>query len=352
MYLKPKPIANQPLFQETEISGLTSGQGVGSSEVPTGAFALNDYLYMFYIVKCQDGVRFNLNSILAKSDQTHTSWHNNVAPTFTRLFDVSTHPTIADKDNPPPDGNDVGKFMHVAPVVLDRATLVNTGILPSLPPVVQNANKVIFLWGSSWYSGHSNLYLAVLADVDIEATSNGGKDISKWWYFNGTAGAPTWTHDETAAQPLLNTWTLPNHPCITPHSVIWSADLEQFVLAYTCYTPDRLHRVKFRVASVPWGPWSTEMETFNQDDTQWGITLFHHKENNDPITENYAPVFKISQKGQLQQSVAPENQGKIYAPYLLDITTKNADGSVTIYYILSSANPYSSFLMKTSFERK
>ena len=154
-------------------ANLAPGQDVGSSEVPTGAFALNSYLYMFYVVKCQDRTRFNLNSILAKSDQTYTHWQINSPPTFTRLFDVSDHPRIADKDNLPPDNKDFGKFMHVAPVVMDRAILANIGILPSLPPIVQNANKVIFLWGSSWNSDHSNLYLAVIADTDIEAISNG-----------------------------------------------------------------------------------------------------------------------------------------------------------------------------------
>ena len=94
------------------------------------------------------------------------------------------------------------------------------------------------------------------------------------------------------------------------------------------------------------------METFNQNDAQWGIKLFHHKKNNDPITEIYMPVYRFSEKGHLNISTEPENEGKIYAPYMFDFTTKNADGSVSIYYTLSTANPYNSFLMKTSFKRK
>jgi hypothetical protein len=92
------------------------------------------------------------------------------------------------------------------------------------------------------------------------------------------------------------------------------------------------------------------MDTFNQNDTRWALKLFHHQENRDPITKNCTPVYRIVQ-GKLQQYLAPEKQGKIYAPYMLDITTRNADGSVTIYYILSTSNPYNSFLMKTSFKR-
>ena len=351
-FTKPEPIAGQPLFQETAIANLTPGQDVGPFEVPTGAFALNGKLYMFYNVQHQQSVdaagkeaTFFLNSILARSDQDYSKWKTNAPPTFTRLYDVSIHAPVSNVNAPPPEENAPGKFIHVAPVVMDHATLAARGWLPSLPPALQKADSVVFMWGTSWRYVHSNLYLAAVAASEIEATVNGTRDETKWWYCQsaGTAAQPpAWSHDEAAAQPLLNTWELPGAPCIGEHSVIWSKELQQYLLAYQ----DRYFKIKFRAASLPWGPWSTEMEVFTS--VQPAAEKFIHHPNKDSITQNCVPVFKPDGT----PFTVPDNQGATYGPYLLDQTTANADGSVTVYYTMSTWSPYNVFLMKTAFIRK
>ncbi len=348
-FLRPTPVETEPRFAPTAIKDLLPGQALGSYEVPTGAFALNGYLYLFYNVKHQEQegasgkkITFFLNSVLARSDQTYTQWKEDAPPTFTRLYDVSEHASVQDVDAPPSDLHDAGKFIHAAPVLMDHAALQSAQLLPLLPPPLQKAKSVLLIWGSSWRYVHSNLYLAAVAGEDIEATAQGKRDDTKWWFCSAvTGGQPAWSHDEAAAIPLLDTWRPNGEPCIGEHSVAWNAALGQFVLSYQ----DRYIDVIFRTAPTPWGTWSKEMRVFGLFDP-WADKFIHHP-GKDPITQNSYPVLRPDGKPFL----APENSGATYGPYMLDTSTVNADGSVTVYFVLSTWTPYNVWLMKTRFVR-
>jgi hypothetical protein len=47
-----------------------------------------------------------------------------------------------------------------------------------------------------------------------------------------------------------------------------------------------------------------------------------------------------------------EERGVPYSPNVLDRVTFNADGSVTVYYTLSTWSPYQVFLMSSTFTRQ
>jgi hypothetical protein len=345
-FIKPKATAGQPSFDELNIKKLAPKQGLGPYEVPTGAFALNGYLYMFYNVKHQEQmgksgkkITFFLNSILARSDQTHEHWKKDVPPTFTRLFDVSEQPGVADPENPPEQETGPGKFIHAAPAIMDQAMLNAAGLSALLPADLQNADKVILIWGASWRYPHSNLYLAAISAADIEAQKDGTRDISKWWYFGGIKnGKAEWNHDELGSAPLLDSW-LNGKPCIGEHSVIWNDHLKQFILAYQ----DRWKEIIFRTSPSPWGPWSREMRVFGHGDV-WAKKILHHM-NQDTISNNVVQVYKQDGK----EFTLPVNWGATYGPYMLDQCTNNADGSLTVYFTMSTWTPYNVFLMKTSF---
>lgn len=347
--LKPKPIESEPDFQPTRIAGLQPGQELGPYEVPTGAFALNGYLYLFYNVKHQEQpnaagekVCFFLNSVLARSDQTYTQWKSKAPPTFTRLYDFSEHERVADVNAPPSDLHDVGKFIHAAPVVMDHAALESARLLPLLPPDLQKAKSVIFVWGSSWRYVHSNLFLAAIASDTIDTAADGKRNDANWWFCSGVSdGRPVWCHDEAAAAPLLDTWRPGGEPCIGEHSVAWNSTLRQFVLSYQ----DRYIDIIFRTDATPWGPWSKEQRVFGLFDP-WASKFIHHP-GKDPITQNSDEVWRPDGKPFL----APENSGATYGPYLLDTSTENSDGSVTLYFVLSTWTPYNVWLMKTRLAR-
>lgn len=347
-FVKPRPKAKEPLFYETAIKNLTPGQNVGSFEVPTGAFALNGRLYVFYNVKHQEGLKpdgkrvvYFLNSVLARSEETCDAWKSDAPPALTRLYDVSSHEPLADVNNPPEEGNAAGKFIHVAPVVMEAETLKKAGLDLHLPASLRTAKKVVLMWGSSWKYVHSNLYLAAVSAEDIEATVNGGRDPSKWWYFSGDASVPAWTNDETAATPLLNSWRPDGAPCIGEHSVVWNEALGQFVLAYQ----DRYIAIKLRTSRTPWGQWSKEACVFSRSED--GRNFIHHKDK-DTITQNITP--KLKPNG--QPFNPPDNWGACYGPYMFDESTINVDGSVTLYFTMSTWTPYNVFLMKTTLSAK
>ncbi len=96
------------------------------------------------------------------------------------------------------------------------------GLTQGLPPALQKAAKVVFVFGSSWKYNRSNLYLAAFSASDVEAGT------SKWFYFSGKNGtANTWSNDEKAAAPLLV-----GSPNVGNHSVVWNAAMHSFVAMY------------------------------------------------------------------------------------------------------------------------
>ncbi|HYF51011.1 MAG TPA: DUF4185 domain-containing protein [Planctomycetota bacterium] len=338
-YLKEKSKENEPRYWETEIKNLTPGQALGPFEVPTGAFAMNGHIYMFYNVKHQeehlkDGKRKTLflNSILARTEKTHEHWKENAPPVFTRLYDVGEQSRVKDITDLPDDTKGAAKFIHVAPVLLDAEAVKTAGFAEELPAELRG-RSVVLMWGASWKYVHSNLYLAVVAADEIEA------GISKWWYFEGLKdNKASWTRDEKLAAPLIHKW--PKEPCIGEHSVKWNADLKAYVLTYQ----EEYRQIMIRFAAKPWGEWSESVKIFGHHDP-WA-KFVHHKDR-ETISSNTVEVFKPNG----EPFTVGGEWGATYGPYMFDEYTKNADGSVTIYFTMSTWVPYQVFLMKTTVKK-
>ena len=326
-YQDPAPGPQSPPFQPTVISGLSAGEDLGPFETPSGAFDWNNRLYMFYVVKVQTDAKphFALQSILARSDQPNSQWSSTHPPTFSKLYVVSSHPAIADVNNPPPEETGGGKFIFVPPVMMDHATLSANSLLGGLPSELQNAQQVVFLFGSSWEYNRSNLYLAAFSAADVDAGT------SAWFYYSGQNGSNDWSKSEQAATPLL-----PDQSNIGNHSVIWNDKLQRFILMYG--------NVQARTAATPWGPWSEPDLIFGPQST-WAQKLIHHP-GQDPITRGLVSLFRSNG----QPLVFQNDNGVPYAPYLIDKSTQNADGSVDVYYTMSTWDPYQVFLLKSTFQ--
>ena len=328
LYRNPKAGPNDHAYMTTTISGLEHGDNLGAFGVPTGAVDHNGRMYVFYIVKNQETKpHFSLKSIVARSTQAPSSWSDKNPPAFSRLYTVSTHEEVDDPKNPPPEEGSGGKFMFNPPVAMTGDELRSTGMAKGLPPELKDAAKVVFVFASSFRYNRSNLYLAAFSADDIE----GG--LSKWFYFSGTSGgAVAWTHDERSATPLL-----PEEPNIGDHSVIWNRSLNRFVLMYG--------HIIARFGGSPWGPWGRPILAMPPR-SAWSMKLAHHT-SDDPIKRSVLPVF-----GPRLERVLPlggDEEGIPYGPYLIDQSTKNGDGSVTLYYLMSTWNPYQVFLAKSSF---
>ncbi|HSR07854.1 MAG TPA: DUF4185 domain-containing protein [Bryobacteraceae bacterium] len=325
-YANPSHPSNQHIFEAIQISGLLPGEGEGPFRVPTAALAYNDRLYMFYVTMYQSNANphFSLQSILARSDQSPESWSDTNPPTFTRLYTVSSHPVVADPTNPPPQAGDTGEFMFNPPVVMDSAKIASLGLTQGLPAALQGVQNVVFVFGSSYQYNQSNLYLAAFSLSDIEAGT------SKWFYYKGNN---QWSSQETDSAPLLTTGGSMGN-----HSVKWNDALHRFVLMYNNAG------AQTQFSATPWGPWSDPVTIFSGND-YWGSRLIHHS-GQDPIVRSLIPLVDSSGNPvDISNTVA----GAPYSPNLLDQFTQNSDGSVTLYYTLSTWNPYEVFLMKSTF---
>ena len=332
-FANPSATASQHVFQVIHSSGLLSGEAEGPFRVPTAGLVYNNRLYMFYITEYQDTSQagtphFALQSIVSKSAQDPETWSDTNPPTFTRLYTVSSHATVADPTNPPPQAGDTGEFMFNPPVVMDAATLSAAGLTGSLPAPLQTAASVVFIFGSSYQYNRSNLYLAAFSLSDIDAGT------SKWFYY---AGNGHWSNGETSSAPLLTAGTPGGSVNIGNHSVRWNSALQCFVLMY-----DASGSILTQFAPAPWGPWSNPVAVFSSNDN-WGVKLLHHP--GDQIVRSLVTVYDSG--GSPHDYGSPS--GVPYSPNLLDKFTQNADGSVTLYYTVSTWNPYETFLMSSTF---
>jgi len=320
-------------FMATNISGLQPSEGLGPYRVPTGALDYNGSLYMFYVVDIQEAKpRLALKSIVAKADQPHTQWSNKQPPTFHRLYTVSTHPMVEDVSKPPSEEGSYGKFMFNPVVTLDAATISSAGLTKGLPSSLQHAAQVVFILGSSWNYNRSNLYLAAFNVADVEAGT------SKWFYYTGQDhGANSWSNDEKMAAPLLT-----GTPNVGNHSVVWNATLHRFVLMYGILNNGR---VVAQVSPTPWGPWSPPMLVLGSQ-SDWARRLIHHP-SQDPIVRNVIPVHGPAGR---VLDVSKDTMGVPYGPNLIDRYTTNGDGSVTVYFTMSTWNPYEVFVVSTTFK--
>ena len=213
-------------------------------------------------------------------------------------------------------------------VVLDAATVSSAGLTKDLPPALQKAAQVVFVFGSSFKYNRSNLYLAAFNASDVEAGP------SKWFYYAGqNGGANSWSNDEKSAAPLLA-----GSPNVGNHSVVWNAALHRFILMYG--------NVQAQVSTTPWGPWSAPMVVLGPR-SPWADKLIHHP-GQDPDC-----MQRGSHHGPAGTGAGPftkEANGVPYGPYLINQSTTNGDGSVTVYFTMSTWSPYEVFLVSTTFK--
>lgn len=325
LFKKPDRTPGDPEWMPITIRGLQPGEGTGPFMTPSGAFDYHDRLYVFYVVRIQEGKpHLALKSILAKSTEDSRGWEGHRTPMFQRISTVSEHPGVQDPAHLSDDPNDLGKFMFNPVATMDQKTLNTSGVRSGLPPELQPADQVIFVFGSSFRYNRSNLYLAAFAAKDADAGT------AKWFYYRGGQGASRWASDERLAAPLL-----PGDPRIGNHSVIWNPVLGQFVLMYG--------NVIARCAPAPWGPWSEPVNVFPPDGP-WAQKLVHQP-GRDALTRTGMRVYRVKDNSPWEPE---EARGIPYGPYLIDKSTQNADGSVTLYFTLSTWTPYEVFLVKTS----
>lgn len=299
-------------FQPIAAPGISLGQ----DEVPTTGFSAHGALYAF--------VRTNFagdmgTAVLLRSNDNGSTF-NSVSDEWRQGL-----------------GN---KFVYLSAVRVSKADF------PDLPT---NAKEGLLVFGTGRYR-QSNPYLAF---IDLDELQHGRKVVS---YFKGTRSlqisgvdsiTPSWVNADQAneARDLFGK----NVPgCVGELSVTWNAKLNQWLMLYNC-----ANIIVGRVAEKPWGPWS-EPATIFDPGADGGFGQFIHgcqcKERGavcGPMLDLVSPAVVNIKKFRDN----PNANGAVYAPYVIPRYTKGERRTVTIYYLMSTWNPYQVVLMKTTLWR-
>jgi lysophospholipase L1-like esterase len=195
------------------------------------------------------------------------------------------------------------------------------GAIVSLP----SGGPFVIVWGTGQYR-QSDAYLSIVPVAEFES----GKGTR---YFAGLdqTGAPNWSDKESDSAPIVQNGTLGDL------SVTWSKDLGVWLMTYDRRAPRP--GVAFSYSPTPWGPWSEPQEIFNA--ARDGVSKFIHRAGATPDDGLAGPVIGAAQRN--PQAV----QGGAYAPYVVERWTKLTGPELSIYYVLSTWNPYVVVLMKS-----
>ncbi len=258
------------------------GIAQGAFEVPMAGVSVGGRMYVCHTTDHSRRVTMG-RSVLAASDDD--------GATFRLLYDVSTQ-----------------HFINVSPVVVGARSW------SGLPVARGNA---LLLFGSGTYR-QSDVRLAC-QPADLIA------DRTAIRYWAGTRdGKPRWSARERDAEPLFR------HPVVGELSVTWNPYLRRWIMLYNSTHP---RGIVMRTARAPWGPWSEAQVLFNPW-TDGGYGRFMHAGKQAGATD------ALSDPGR-------ENEwGGEYGPYQFAEFARGRPGESTIYFTMSTWNPYAVVLMR------
>jgi hypothetical protein len=241
--------------------------------------------------------------------------------------DWSTDRSVLTKFTPPttfmplptlsqaPAGRFITMSMHLQP-----------GPIAGLPA----GGPYVLIWGTAHYR-KSDPYLMIVPQTNFET----GKGTL---YFAGldVNNQPTWSPNESSAKPLFNNGTMGDI------SVTWCKDLGLWLMSFDSRPPAKLG-ILFTYSETPWGPWPGRQVIFSGKTATGGTISFIHDPSRVPNHGLAGPV--IGKNASNPNAV----HGGIYAPCVVERWTKVLADELSLYYTLSTWNPYVVVLMKRKF---
>ncbi|HXJ76425.1 MAG TPA: DUF4185 domain-containing protein, partial [Candidatus Dormibacteraeota bacterium] len=196
---------------------------------------------------------------------------------------------------------------------------VNVRDWPGFP---QTEGEGLAIFGSGSYRA-SDVRLAFQPVSDID-------DVSSLQYFAGldAAGQPLWSGNELDAIALFD------QPCVGELSVGWNKFIRRWVMLYNCESP---RGINFRTARQPWGPW-TQPQVLFEPWNDLGYAYFMH------ANWTFRNLDAVHNPGR------QDEWGGEYGPYLFKELATGTDNRTTIYFTMSTWNPYVSVLMKSELQ--
>ncbi len=260
------------------------GIAQGAFNVPLDGVSVSNKLYLYHSTDHTASVPMG-RSVLAVSEDN--GW------TFRLLYTLSSN-----------------NFINVS---------VNKVNLADWPGFPQAAGDGLVIFGSGSYRA-SNVRLAFQPAASIETAS-------ALRYFAGldATGNPTWSASEAASIDLFD------QPSVGELSVAYNKFIRRWVIFYN--SDDSSRGISFRTARQPWGPWSTPQVLLDP----WAGAYGHYFH----IPWNWTIMDNVQNPGR------EDEFGGEYGPYMFKELATGSDNRTTIYFTMSSWNPYVSLLMKT-----
>lgn len=198
---------------------------------------------------------------------------------------------------------------------------------PRPVPGLPGDGPFVLMWGTGKYR-ESDAYLAIVPEAHFE-TGRGTR------YFAGldASRTPTWSEREADAVPVVRSGTM------SDLSVTWCPDPGLWLMTYDSRPPAR-RGIELSYSPTPWGPWSAPQLVFDPARDP-GPGRFIH----DPhLTPNDGLAGPVIGPGQADPEFV---RGSAYAPYVVERWTRRQRNDLSIYYVLSTWNPYVVVLMKS-----
>ncbi len=268
------------------------GISMGAFEVPVAGISLGGQIYV----------------AVSTNHSEDRSTDRSVLTKFTLPANFQPLRTISQL----PDGHFVKFSLHIEPATI-----------AGLPP----GGPFIFVWGTGAYR-KSDAYLSMVPGSQFES----GKGTR---YFAGldASGAPIWSQKESDAKAIVENGTMGDL------SVTWCKDLGLWLMTYDSRDPSP-RGILFSYSRTPWGPWSEPQIIFNAM-RDGALGKFIHNPQTNSEDGLAGPVIG---KGQANPQAV---HGGAYAPYVVERWTKLNGSELSIYYVLSTWNPYVVVLMKS-----
>jgi len=199
---------------------------------------------------------------------------------------------------------------------------VNKVDLRDWPGFPQPEGEGLAIFGSGSYRA-SDVRLAFQPANEID-------DVSSLQYFTGldAAGHPLWSASEPDAIALFD------QPCVGELSVGWNKFIRRWVMLYNCGSP---RGINFRTARQPWGPWTQPQVLFEP----WNDLGYAHFMHANWTDRNLDAVHNPGRQNEW---------GGEYGAYMFKELATGSDNRTTIYFTMSTWNPYVSVLMKSELQ--
>jgi hypothetical protein len=211
--------------------------------------------------------------------------------------------------------------------------------------IAQGQDGYLYFWGTSGGALYRKS-APFLARKPVGSMNN----INGIEYFHGLKpdGTPIFMMGEGNAIPIFHDYLADKNgnqqaaDCMGELGVQWSPMIKRWMLLYNCSndTPTSPSGIYMRLAKQPWGPWSPAQTVFNPL-ADGGYCHFIHRAVN---SQNPKACDTLSDPGNL------DVWGGVYGPYFLSRFTSGDSKNLTFYYTMSTWNPYTEVIMKSSIQ--